>query len=405
MTQQTDPADFRIVQAVQEFSRAGGTETVAFELQRAWEADGTPSSVLAAVIGPDIPAAARMRVRFALPTLLQHIPTRGRWRHIGRSMLVPAYTVAASIMLRRDQRGSGGTDKPVVLSHGDSLVADVVVLHAVNAANLAQKRLDREWRWMFNPLHFWVGARDRLMLRGLRARRYVAVSNRVVSELERFHGIPRDRISVIPNGTDIARFSPDGPVAGLREACGIGVGDTMLLFVGHEFDRKGLKYAIAALCHPGCAQAHLVAVGAGDIARYTAMANAMGVGKRVHFAGPRNDLPAIYREADAFVFPTAYETFSLVCMEAMACGVPIFATRVGGIEDYLEDGVNGHAIERDGAMIAAVLGPALADPVARAQLRDGARRTALGYGWDVVARRYRALLLQVWLEKRACHEG
>lgn len=405
MIQQTAPADFRILQAVQEFSRAGGTETVAFELQRAWEADGTPSSVLAAVIGPDVPAAARARVRFALPTLLRRIPTRGRWRHVGRSVLVPAYTMAASIMLRRDRRGAGTTDEPVVLSHGDSLVADVVVLHAVNAANLAQKRLDREWRWMFNPLHLWVGARDRLMLRGLRARRYVAVSNRVVGELERLHGIPRDRISVIPNGTDIARFSPDGPMAGLREACGIGAGDTMLLFVGHEFERKGLKYAIAALCHPGCARAHLVAVGAGDIARYTAMAKAMGVGERVHFAGPRNDLPAIYREADAFVFPTAYETFSLVCMEAMACGLPIFATRVGGIEDYLEDGVNGHAIERDGAGIAAVLGSALADPVARARLRDGARRTALSYGWDVVARRYRALLLQVWLEKRACHEA
>ncbi|RYD29177.1 MAG: glycosyltransferase family 1 protein, partial [Lysobacteraceae bacterium] len=241
MTQQIDPGDFRIVQAVQEFSRDGGTETVAFELQRAWEADGTPSSVLAAVIGPDVPASARTRVRFALPNLLQQVPTRGRWRHVGRSVLVPAYTVAASIMLRRDQRGSGGTDASVVLSHGDSLVADVVVLHAVNAANLAQKRLDHEWRWVFNPLHSWVWARDRLMLRGLRARRYVAVSSRVVGELERLHGIPRDRISVIPNGTDITRFSPDGPTAGLREACGIGAGDTMLLFVGHEFDRKGLK--------------------------------------------------------------------------------------------------------------------------------------------------------------------
>ena len=404
MSRAADPAGFQIVQAVQEFSRAGGTETVAFELQQVWEADGTPASVLAAIVGPDVPEAARTRVRFALPKVVQRIPTRGRWRHVGRSALIPAYTVAASIALRRGLRTSRWAQDAVVLSHGDSFVADVVVLHAVNAANLAQKRLDGEWRWALNPLHLWVGARDRLMLRGLRARRYVAVSNRVVGELERFHGIPRDRITVIPNGTDIARFSPDGPGAGLRDAFGIGLAETLLLFVGHEFDRKGLAHAISALCHPGCAKAHLVAVGAGDVARYAAMAEALGVGERVHFAGPRRDLPAIYREADAFVFPTAYETFSLVCMEAMACGVPIFATRVGGIEDYLVDGVNGFAIERDGASIATVLAAAMADRDEWARLRDGARKTALAYGWDAVADQYRALLLQVWREKNACHK-
>ena len=397
-------AGFRIVQAVQEFSQAGGTETVAFELQRAWEADGTPASVLAAIVGPDVPAASRTRVRFALPRSVERIPTRGRWRHLGRSLLIPAYTLAASLALRRGQRPSGWVEDAVVLSHGDSLVADVVVLHAVNAANLAQKRADREWRWAMNPLNLWVGARDRVMLRGLRARRYVAVSNRVVGELERFHGVPRDRICVIPNGTDITRFSPEGPTAGLRAAFGIGATDTMLLFVGHEFDRKGLAHVIAALCHPGCAEFRLMVVGAGDVARYAALAQKLGVGSRVHFAGPRRDLPEIYREADAFVFPTAYETFSLVCMEALACGVPIFATRVGGIEDYLVDGENGFAIERDGAAIAAVLGDALADADGLARLRAGARRSALTYGWEAVAQQYRALLFQVWQEKRTCLE-
>lgn len=400
-----DPADFRIVQAVQEFSRSGGTETVAFELQRAWEADGTPASVMAAVVGPEVSATARARVRFALPTAVRMIPTRGRWRHVGRSVLIPLYTLVASVALWRGQGVSGWAENAVVLSHGDTLVADVVVLHAVSAANLAQKRLDKEWRWMFNPLHLWVRMRDRLMLRGLRARRYVAVSNRVVDELERFHGIPRQRVTVIPNGTDVARFSPDGPIAGLRERWGIKATDALLLFVGHEFDRKGLTHAMAALCHPGCAHAHLVAVGAGDVTRYAALAQTMGVGERVHFAGPRRDLPAIYREADAFVFPTAYETFSLVCMEAMACGVPVFATRVGGIEDYLVDGVNGFGIERDGASIAAALGAALADRDTLARLRDGARQTALAYGWEAVAVRYRELLLQVWREKRACHQA
>ena len=396
------PSGFRIVQAVQEFSQSGGTEKVAFELQRAWRADGTDSTILAATVGPDVTADERRSLRYVLRDLADRVPTRGRWRHIGRSALVPAYTLAASAALRRGRRRNGWAEHAVVLSHGDSFVADVIVLHAVNAASLAQKRLDREWRWALNPLHVWVTLRDRIMLRGLRARRYVAVSHRVVGELERFHGIPRERITVIPNGTDIQRFSPDGPSAGLRPTFGIPADAPLLLFVGHEFDRKGLAHLIGALRHPGCETAHVVAVGAGDETRYGALAGSIGVRDRVHFAGPRRDLPDIYRDADAFVFPTSYETFSLVCMEALASGVPIFATRVGGIEDYLVDGVNGFAIERDPAAIAAIVGSTLADEPLLARLRAGARASSLQFGWETVATVYRELLLQIWREKMAC---
>jgi UDP-glucose:(heptosyl)LPS alpha-1,3-glucosyltransferase len=188
----------------------------------------------------------------------------------------------------------------------------------------------------------------------------------------------------------------------LRQAFDIGPENNLLLFVGHEFDRKGLAYLIGALRHPGCETAHVVAVGAGDEGRYGAIAESMGVRDRVHFAGPRRDLPEIYRDADAFVFPTSYETFSLVCMEAMASGVPVFATRVGGIEDYLEDGVNGFAIERDPAAIAAIVGATLADKPLLLRLREGARTTSLRFGWETVAALYRDLLTQVWREKIAC---
>ncbi len=395
------PPGFCIVQVIPEFSLSGGAEAVTFELQRCWETAGVPSTVLAATIGPDVEPRQASRVELVLPTALaDRVPTRGRWRYIGRTALVPLFTLAASARLRRARRHASPGRDAVILSHGDSLIADVIVLHAVNAANLAQKRQDGEWRWRLNPLHLWVELRDKRMLRGLQAHRYVAVSQRVVGELATFHGIPADRITVIPNGTDLERFTPDGERAGLRAQFAIPEDAPLLLFVGHEFDRKGLSHLIGALSQPGCGTAHVVAVGAGDVAAYAALAAAAGVAARVHFTGPRRDLPAIYRDADAFVFPTAYETFSLVCMEAMACGLPVFATRVGGIEDYLVDGVNGFAIDRDPATIAAALSPVLQDPALAARLRDGARSTALGYSWPVVAKRYLDLLLTVWDEKQ-----
>lgn len=394
------PPGFRIAQVVQEFSREGGVETVAFELQRRWETEGVPSFVLAASVSPEVEPDGASRVRFALPRALSdRVPTRGRWRYLGRSLIVPSFTLAASAALWLGQRPGGWAEGAVVLSHGDSLVADVIVLHAVNAASLAQKRRDGQWRWALNPMHLWVEGRDRLMLRERRARRYVAVSRRVVDELAEHHLVPRERVTVIPNGTDLDRFTPQGPPAGLRAEFAIPDAAPILLFVGHEFDRKGLAHAILALNEPGCETAHLVAVGAGGVDAYARLAADAAVGPRVHFAGPRHDLPPIYREADAFVFPSAYETFSLVCMEAMACGLPVFAARAGGIEDYLRDGINGFGIERDGSSIAEALRPVLTDGGRMQTLRAGARATALGFGWPQIARRYRDLLLEVWREK------
>ncbi len=398
------PPSFRITQVVQEFSRAGGVETVAFELHRCWQAAGVPSDILAATIDPDLADTAP--VRFALPPRIsRRISTRGRWRYLGRSALVPSFTLAAWAAIRLGQRPGGWAENTVILSHGDSLVADVIVLHAINAASLAQKRRDGQWRWTLNPIHLWVEGRDRVMLRGQRARRYVAVSRRVRDELVSYHGVPADRIVVIPNGADLERYTPDGPGAGLRAQFSIPAASPLLLFAGHEFARKGLSFLIAALTQPGCSEAHVVAVGDGDIAAYASLAEASGVAERVHFTGQRNDMPQIYRDADAFVLPTAYETFSLVCLEAMACGVPVFATPVGGVEDYLQDGQNGRVIPRDGAVIASVLGPLLANKAALAQLSAGARATASGYGWQDVAKRYRDLLWEVWGEKNGAAQS
>ncbi len=379
---------FRVIQVVQEFSRRGGVEHVVHELQQSWRAAGADAQVLTCV------AEAASDVERILP-MLAMVPTTGIWRYLGRLLAMPLFTMAASWRLRRRDAGT------VVLSHGHSWVGDVCVIHAVNAASLASKREAGEWRWVLNPMHAWVAMHDWLTLRGLRFRRYVAVSRRTAWELQHYHRIPADRIAVIPNGVNLQRFTPspdDG--AATRAALGIRQDAPLLLFVGNEFDRKGLQHVLDAMprLDPAC---RLLAVGGGDIPGYAAKAQALGIADRVIFTGPRSDLPQLYRAADAFVFPTAYETFSLVCMEAMACGLPIFASLTGGIEDYLQEGINGHAILRDGAGIAAVLAPKLADAAALRGLRAGALATAANYAWPAIAQRYQDLLREVWLEREA----
>lgn len=372
-----------IVQVVQELSTAGGVETVCWELAAAFGRAGVANTAVACTVGG--PVGAGTTVERIAPSLAR-IPTRGVLRHVGRALVVPLFTLAATCALRRHPRA-------VVISHGDSLRGDLVVVHAVNAESLDEKRRAGTWRWRLNPLHLWVSLRDRFMIGGLRYRFFVAVSTRVASELQNHYGVPAARIRVIPNGIDLARFKPD-PALGqaIRREFAIPDGARLILFAGHEFGRKGLAHVIDALEHLDD-DTWLLVAGSDNPVPYRRRAGRAA--DRIIFAGARSDMPALYAAADAFVLPTAYETFSLVCMEAMASGVPAFATPVGGIEDYLRDGHNGYLIAPDPEDIAAKLRRVLSDPGLLERLRAGARSTAADYGWDRTASRYLELAREV----------
>ncbi len=372
----------QILQVVQEFSNAGGVETVAWELARAFSRAGISNAVVTSTLAPN--ADTRTEIKQIAPWL-SRIATRGALRYLGRAFVVPLFTLMASFSLR--DRGP-----TVVISHGDSLVGDLLIVHAVNAASLAEKQRAGDWRWRLNPIHLWVSARDRLMIGGLRYKLFIAVSERVRDELQSYYKVPSARIKIIPNGIDLDRFRPN-PLAGatIRKEFAIPSDAKLLLFVGHEFSRKGLAYAIGALSLLP-EDTWLLVVGSDNPAPYRKIAGkAEG---RLIFTGARKDLPAFYAAADGFVLPTNYETFSLVCIEAMACGVPVFATRVGGIEDYLADGINGCFISFDAADIAAKIEKVFADPALHQSLRHGARATAETFGWDSVAAKYIALIEQ-----------
>lgn len=380
---------FEIVQVVQEISNAGGVETVAIELARVFGRNGLSNVVLASTVAENLEQS--IRVERVAPWLAR-IPTRGLFRYIGRAVVVPLFTLAAT-------RALAHHPDALVISHGDSLKGDLLIVHAVNAQSLAEKRAAGSWRWLLNPMHLWVALRDRFMIGGLRYRAFVAVSERVTAELQRFYRVPSSRVHVISNGIDLHRFSRNEQAGqAIRHEFGIPKHARVLLFVGHEFHRKGLAHVVGALDRLGD-EVRLLVVGSDNPAPYRKLTRKAQ--DRLIFAGSRSDMPALYSAADAFVLPTSYETFSLVCMEAMACGVPVFATPAGGIEDYLRDGINGFRVRMDAEDIATRIAAVLDDPALLQRLRDGARATAQRYGWDEVGLRYIELLRQIDAAKRA----
>ena len=208
------------------------------------------------------------------------------------------------------------------------------------------------------------------------------------------YGAAPYKISVIEAGVDLELFQPGDKQEARRE---LGITDKhVVLYVGRIQPLKGLDILVRAmaLLKDG-SNARLLTVG-GDLdrdhtlGRLRSMANGLGLQDRVTFTGAmkHTDLPRYYRAADVFVLPSYYESFGLAPLEAMACGTPVVASRVGGLSSYVTEGLNGYLIPwRCPEPFAQRLDSLLADPTKIESMGRAARTQALEMGWDGVADR------------------
>jgi glycosyltransferase involved in cell wall biosynthesis len=167
----------------------------------------------------------------------------------------------------------------------------------------------------------------------------------------------------------------------------------MLLSVGNLLAFKGHGLIIEALSLlPGC---ELVIAGEGpDRAAFDALARQAGVSARVRFAGSlsQHDLRRYYCAADALVLASSREGWPNVLLEAMACGTPVVATRVGGVPEIVKSLDAGVIVEqRSAAAIAQSIGSLLARP----QARPATRRYAEQFGWGATTRAQLQLFRQI----------
>ena len=227
---------------------------------------------------------------------------------------------------------------------------------------------------------------ERWSYRRGRTRVLAAVSAGIETELSRHY--PDVPTVVAPNGVDRERFRPDQRARdAVRTELGIGRRDVLALFVGGDWDRKGLALVIEAV---GCARSRsgrpisLAVVGRGDEERFRRIAERHGVADVIRFVPPCVEVERFYAAADLFAFPTMYEAFPLVALEAAAAGIPIVAPRVNGVEDLLRAGDAGILVDRDAQAIAGALARLAENPSLRARLGRGARERSAEYTWERV---------------------
>lgn len=185
-------------------------------------------------------------------------------------------------------------------------------------------------------------------------KRYVALSGQIQNYLEQRVGVPAGRITRICNGVDTGRFHP--PVAGrepLPEGRFAGPGLFVLGTVGRldaVKNQRALLALLAARPDSPAGRLRLVIVGDGPLhGELERQAAELGVQDRLWLAGNRDDIPALLRGLDLFVLPSLGEGISNTILEAMASGLPVVATQVGGNAELVEDGSTGTLVPPDDA--------------------------------------------------------
>jgi glycosyltransferase involved in cell wall biosynthesis len=160
-------------------------------------------------------------------------------------------------------------------------------------------------------------------------------------------GLRVDKLTVIPNGVDTNRFKPDRSGAAFRQALGVPAHATLAGFVGRLSPEKGPdKFVqVAERIHQHMPDVHFALVGDGPLeSELYELIERMGLAKRVHLAGARNDMESVYPAFDVLLQTSRSEAMPLVLLEAMACGLPVIAIAIGGVAEIVENGTSGQLI-------------------------------------------------------------
>lgn len=347
--------------------------------------------------------------RREMPTLINRVRvTRHRAYTPGTTL---HYTIAPT-MLRALDEAARGADIVHAHSYG--------YFHTMASARAARRaRVPFFFTPHFHPPWSMEGGVARKLLRTFydptfgrlvlrRADRIIGVSTGEVEEMRKHLPLDLAKVSIIPNGFHHAQFEPAPKGDAFRAHLGIGGDTPLVLFAGRLASNKGLHVLVPAFARLAQAHPGAVLVLAGEDqdqrARLERLAHESDIEKRVRFTGhltPELYLSAL-AAADVFVLPSEWEAFGIVLAQAMACGVPCVATRVGGAPDVVVDGETGTLVPYgDEQALASAISVLLVDPDARRRMGEAGKRRAFSeYSWARVADR----TLTLYEQLRSSHE-
>jgi len=244
-----------------------------------------------------------------------------------------------------------------------------------------------------SPHHRYVLAAERALFAAPRLAAVICNSEMVRGEIARRFGTARDKLVLIRNAVDSARFHPGLRAemgTGVREQLGVPREARVMLHIGSGFERKGVRALLEALAAAPSKPWAIVVGRDKRVAGYTALAHRLGVAGRVRFVGNVSDVRPYHAAADAFVLATLYDPQPNALLEAMASGLPVVTTRQCGAAELLAEGESGFV--RD-ALDVPGLAAALErlDPATARRMGEAARAAVAPFTPAAMAAEYVAL--------------
>jgi len=249
-----------------------------------------------------------------------------------------------------------------------------------------------------NPVRFMRIAKERILAAPVWRRRLVAVSDSSRQDVDALAGSAR-RVTTIANGVDLQRYVAE-PRRALTPSSAPASQQRTIVFVGHDYVRKGLSHVIGALSFlPENWRLIVVGGASQNRRRFEIEGEAGGVGARLTFVGEVDDVRPFLNAADVFCLPSDTETMPLVALEALASGVPIVLTATCAASTLIVPGVNGRITTQDPRAIARNL-VATVDETASVDRRQ-IRATVEAHGWETAAAGYTRLAAEVAAARRS----
>jgi len=238
--------------------------------------------------------------------------------------------------------------------------------------------------------------------------RVICCTRYMANEIQAYFATPADKIDIIPNGVDPSQFDAlNGLDLSAFRARYALPAEKIVFYVGRIVAEKGVDVLIQAVPRvlEGFPQAKFVIAGQGpELGRLQAMAEAMGVGHKVLFTGYISDdeRNRLFKVADCAVFPSLYEPFGIVALEAMAAGVPVVVSEVGGLAEVVQHAETGITIyPNDPNSCAWGILHTLQHPHwAQRRVENAQRMVRTVYNWDTIAAQTEAVYRRV-IEERA----
>jgi UDP-glucose:(heptosyl)LPS alpha-1,3-glucosyltransferase len=168
-------------------------------------------------------------------------------------------------------------------------------------------------------------------------RRVISLSHKISGEIRSLYGYPEEQITLIRNGVPSREATTPEEREIARRKLGIPADEKVVLFVGTGWERKGLRFAIAAVESLRQPRVKLFVAGKGNEKRYASPS--------VRFLGSVSQMATVYDAADLMIFPTLFDPFPLATLEALSAGLPVITTAANGVSEVMTPGVHGEVIK------------------------------------------------------------